>query len=264
MIELGGDAGNYTVIPSSRQVADLRALGLGFFIVGTSYGYVSGRQLAAFEAGGMEVSEYQFPAKLRPTQRPWWVDAELPDATQASLRNALRSGSCGVYTRRGFWQAELGGWSVKAEFPNAQLWDARYVHGDGPCLIFSAMATGGDVQAAIARELSWLSPFVPYGGFASAAVTQWHNSITIAGVNMDLNIREPSGNSGELEGGRMYSDQDIDAKVGAVLAAVIETNKKAEAQTTLLEALIPPLVTGTAAEARARYIWAVAGKPWPV
>jgi len=63
---------------------------------------------------------------------------------------------------------------------------------------------------------------------------------------------------------RVYTDKQIDEKIGAVLTAIVSTNKKADAQSTLLEILVPSLVTGTPAEAQMRYIWAAAGKPWPV
>jgi len=194
---LGGDCGTYTVIPTPEQVAELRALGLDFFIVGTSYPidetsphYVATGQLAAFAAGGMDVSEYQFPEALRATTRPWWVDAELDSATLERLRNALRSGSQGPYTRKGWADENYSFWNCKAEFPRAKLLDARYVHGDGPCLIADAVASAGDVKAAIVAELAMLRPFVPYWGFTEAAITQWHNSIVIAGVNLDLNVME--------------------------------------------------------------------------
>jgi GH24 family phage-related lysozyme (muramidase) len=70
--------------------------------------------------------------------------------------------------------------------------------------------------------------------------------------------------------GRVYTDKQIDEKVGEVLRLGVEANQKADeanrkldAQATLLEVLIPPLVTGTAAEPQMRYIWAAAKKPWP-
>ena len=187
---LGCDVSNYAVIPTAGQVAELRALGIDFAIVGTSWGTKSAGQIAAFTAGGMAVSEYQFPEALRATVRPWWVDAELDSATLERLRNALRIGAEGVYSRSGWANDNLPNWDCKAEFPNARLWDARYVHGDVVCQIENAILTGRDVKAAIVAELAMLRPFVPYWGFAEAAITQWHNSIVIAGVNMDLNVME--------------------------------------------------------------------------
>ena len=46
---------------------------------------------------------------------------------------------------------------------------------------------------------------MPYWGFAKAMVTQWNNSITICGVNMDLN---------EVEDGM---DNETRAAIGAIL-----------------------------------------------
>lgn len=188
-------SGSYAIVPQAAQVAQLKALGFTGAVVGSSYSHDRAlAQLAAFETGGMATEEYQFPSALRRRERRWWIDAELPDATLASLRNSLLSGSCGPYTRKGWADQNLPNWDCKTEFPTSELWDARYVHGDNdPCPIREALATGGDVQAAIARELSWLSPFKPYWGFTQAKMTQWHNSITIAGVNMDINERADEG-----------------------------------------------------------------------
>lgn len=193
-------SGSYAIVPSPAQVAQLKALGFVGAVVGSSYNHPRAlKQLAAFEAGGITTEEYQFPSAPRLTTRPWWVDAELPDATLGTLRRALRNGSCGPYTRRGWAQDNLPNWDCKAEFPQSELWDARYVHSDtDPCPIQGALATGGDVKAAIARELSWLRPFKPYWGFTQAKMTQWHNSITIAGVNMDINERVDSPEEDEM------------------------------------------------------------------
>ena len=88
----------------------------------------------------------------------------------------------------------LPDWDCKAEFAEAELWDARYVHGDNDgCRIRDAVEDGGDIAGAIDLERSWLSPFVPYWGFERAKVAQWHNSITICGINMDLNEYEEDG-----------------------------------------------------------------------
>ncbi len=192
MSELWFDcSASYSVIPSPQQVADLHALGFVGVIVGSSYkNNTAQAQLAAYEAGGMRTEEYQFPSALRPTTRPWYVDAELADATLEALRDALRIGSQGPYSRKGWADENLPDWDCKAEFPNAELFDARYVHGDGPCRIQYAIDTGGDVFAAIESERSWILSFKPYWGFTKAKITQWHNSITICGVNMDLNEYE--------------------------------------------------------------------------
>ena len=208
-------SGSYAIVPTTQQVADLRALGFEGAIVGTSWARTQAlRQLSAFQSGGMRTQEYQFPGALRPPQGDWWVDAERADATQIALRSALAAGARGVYSRWSWADEILPGWNCKAEFPKAELWDARYVHGDGGCMIQYEVDHGGDVKKAIATERSWLRPFVPYWGFTKATITQWHNSITICGVNMDLNEYEPSGNPGELEDGM---DNETRAAIGAIL-----------------------------------------------
>lgn len=184
-------SGSYAIVPSPEQVADLRALGFEGAIVGTSWSRPQAlAQLSAFQSGGMRTQEYQFPSALRPPQGDWWIDAELPDATMITLRNAMSAGARGPYSRKGWADENQPGWNCKAEFPDAELWDARYVHGDVRCLISEAISTGRDVAAAIATERAMMPPFRPYWGFTKATITQWHNSITICGVNMDLNEYE--------------------------------------------------------------------------
>ena len=181
------DLANYTVVPSAKQAVDMWQLGVRKAIVGTSFGGRSGPQINALSGAGIECEEYQFPHALLATTRPWWVDCETPEATQVRTRDALRRGARGVYTRRGWWTAEIADWNIKAEFPDAELWDARYVHGDGPCKIAEAVGRDSGIAEAVAEEFSWLSPFEPYGGFEEASITQWHNSIKIYGLNVDLN-----------------------------------------------------------------------------
>lgn len=104
----------------------------------------------------------------------------------------MNKGAIGVYTRRGWWLDNLPDWNIKQQYPSAMLWDARYTHGDGPCRIVDALNTGNidAVRAAIAIERDATPPFKPYAGFDKADMTQWHNSITIFGINVDLNFFE--------------------------------------------------------------------------
>jgi hypothetical protein len=207
---------SYSVAPTPLQTTAWRALGLERAIVGlypfnvTKANYIC----AAWGWAGIPCEEYQFPEALVPTHRPWWVDAELPTATRANITDALRKGARGVYTRRGWWNENQPQWDVRAEFPNAELWDARYVHGDGPCLIVDALNAQGDVRAAMETEFSWLSPFKPYAGFDRAAITQWHNSIIIYGINVDLNELHEEEHMPTPEYAVLYRrDEDIKAVV---------------------------------------------------
>ena len=223
---IGCDVSNWSVVPSAEQVQELKALGIEFAVVGTSYGTKSAGQLAAFLDGGVTVAEYQFPQALRATLRPWWVDAEQDAATLDLIRNALRIGAQGVYTRRGWALDNYPDWDCRAEYPEAHLWDARYVHGDGPCRIQFAVENGGDIKAAIASELAWLSPFKPYWGFTEAAITQWHNSVTIAGVNVDLNVKEDDVTQQDKDEIKQDIKNYLDMKLIQLIAYLQQTGVK--------------------------------------
>lgn len=193
---LGIDCGNYTPVPTPAQVAQLRAVGVRFAIIGTSYGTVAEAQLAAFKAGGLVVAEYQFPEAWNPTQRPWWTDCELPTATPERIRAALADNSSGPYSRSGWWGDHYPSWDLQAEFPRSKLWDARYIgtmfHNSPmePCLIVEAQRGGGDVAAAIRAEEALTPRFRPYAGYTRATITQWHNSVELFGLNVDINTAE--------------------------------------------------------------------------
>lgn len=211
--ELWLDLADYSVVPTADQVVKLRSVGIIGAIVGTSYAnpdsglYVATDQLAAFESAGMPTKEYQFPGALKPTSREFYADAENSLATVESLRSALRSGSEGPYSRKGF--ADGLKWDCKAEFPESRLWDARYVHRDDfVCLIKNAVDTGGDIARAIQIEMLWITEFLPYWGFTEDSITQWHNSITLFGVNVDLNLVHYSTEQ-EEEGMKPYLAWDL-------------------------------------------------------
>lgn len=185
---------NYAIVPPPRKVQELATLGFDGAIVGSSWGHAKAlQQLDAFRIGGLAIEEYQFPEQPQPLSGDGrWLDMETSTATLERVRPLLAEGTWrGPYSRSGWALDNLPGWDCKAEFPNAELWDARYVHGDNfDCLIKKAVDEGGDIAAAIAIERSWITAFRPYWGFTTARMTQWHNSIVIAGVNMDLNERE--------------------------------------------------------------------------
>ncbi len=249
---IGGDLADWSVIPTAQQVAQLAGVGLSFAIVGTSYAtpntgaYVADDQIAAFVAGGFDVQVYEFPGVEKPSTYGRWADAENAQATIDTLRQMMRDGFLGPYSRAGF--AAPIDWDCKAEFPDSKLYDARYITHRGPCLIQQAIDTGGDIAAAIATEFSWVPQFVGYWGFTEAdvAIVQWHDSITIFGVNIDLDWRAD----------RMYSDADIDAKVGEALALGVR-NQKDLADLANGQDALPSL------KGQLRYLWALAKKPWP-
>lgn len=211
---------SYSVVPTTQQVADLRALDFIGVIVGV-YPHTHPKALeiiAAYEAGGMRIREYDFPNNIVPTSNPWWIDAELDSTTVDDLRLAMQIGAFGPYSRSG-WAADHD-WDCKTEFPNAELWDARYIgsgkHGEDdsdPCLIAIAVADGGDIKAAIDAEYLRVRPFHPYWGFTKSKMTQWHNSVEICGINMDINEMEEDGMASQEYTELYQRDEDIKAVV---------------------------------------------------
>lgn len=192
------DLANYSDVPTADQVAGLRALGVVRAVVGSSYStksgnYVAPAQLAALETGGVLCGEYQFPDALRGTAREWWLDCETAQATQASVRSVCAGAHppTGIYSRKSWWDENVGSWNIKAEFPWLRLWDAAYVHGEGRgvrCEIAAAEAE--HVAQAIANERSRIRPFARYAGFEWRDLVQWHGSVKLCGLNVDLSEEE--------------------------------------------------------------------------
>lgn len=215
-LRLAVDCANFTAVPTPAQVDELVRLGCEGAIVGTSYpvrGGVASAQIAAFASAGIPVEEYQFPEALRYAVRPWWLDAETGGVTVPLMRAIIaQKKPIGIYTRRGWWLTNTQNWNVKAEFPDLLLWDARYCHRDtDPCAIALA-----PTRVSIEAEHAMTPAFVPYGGFERAHITQWHNSVMVAGLNVDLDALED----------RMYTDAQIDEKLTTIVQklAEIQTN----------------------------------------
>lgn len=203
------DFGNYTAIPTPDQVRCWIDAGYTRAIIGTSfsrrnadgsYTYVATDQIAVCEANGMDVEEYQFVGHLRPTTRRWWLDVELGESID-SIRAAVATGKpYGIYTRRGAWP---DGWDIVSEFPDLKLWEAHYA--DPP------------------------PAFVPFGGWTERAMVQWHDSIDLCGLNVDLNIIEedemPEVTKGEFAAlfGLAYQTSKVVQALGAGLIAVAQT-----------------------------------------
>lgn len=168
------DFANYSAIPTPDQVRCWIDQGYTKAIIGTSYPrdngpnanprytYIADQQIAVCEANGVDVEEYQFVGRYRATPRRWWLDVELNE-TVGDIRAAVLHGKpYGIYTRKGIW--DTFDWNIVAEFPDLKLWDASY---GNP-----------------------LADFRPYGGWTSRAMHQWHDSTTLCGINVDLNIVE--------------------------------------------------------------------------
>ncbi len=179
------DLSDYSAIPDATQVQCLKTL-VSRAIVGASYGTVWKAQIDVLEQGGIPVEAYLFPdSMVQLDGRGWWLDCETASATKDSVRAICKCGGprpyatpIGIYSRKSWWDANMGDWNIKAEFPDLMLWDARYVHGgNDPCL-------GWEV------EQHMIPLFIPYGGFEQADLVQWHDSIDICGINVDLSREE--------------------------------------------------------------------------
>lgn len=200
---IAADCSNWSRVPTAADIAALKGLGVTRMIVGTSfsqrqpdgsYVYIADQQMAAFEAAGFEVQEYQFIGKHYPSTRPVWLDVELAETADDVRKTLLllaiwNQMPIGIYTRRGIW--DLIDVDLVSEFPGLKLWDANY----GP----------------LPRT------FIPYGGWTKADMTQWHDTMDIGtGFNIDLNEYEeahmPTPEYDELK----QADKDIETAIAAV------------------------------------------------
>jgi hypothetical protein len=185
-------------VPNAADIAALKALGVSRVIVGSSfshdngdgtYVYIAEDQMAAFEAAGFEVQEYQFIGRHYPSARPIWLDVELAE-TVDDIRAALRSYKIhGIYTRRGIW--DLLDVDLLGEFPGLKLWDANY----GP----------------LPRT------FIPYGGWTKADMTQYHDTMDIGtGFEVDLSVYDEMPEEDAMQIAPWWTDRKIPTKLPTV------------------------------------------------
>jgi len=158
------------------------------------------------------------------------VDVELPGIADASVRAAVeRAAALGkrrcVYTSYGHW---TGAQRNSTAFTDCLLWNALY--DNDPDVDF---------------------PRLPYGGWSPAQVVgeQWAKDQLARGLlaDRDTFVRELL--LGEED--RMYSDAEIDAKVGAVVAQLARLGEKLDDVSRLLALVLPKLADGRNAEVRA-------------
>jgi len=201
------DFANYTPVPNSAQLEALRERGVARAIVGASYDAFARAQAAAFHDAGFEVEGYAWltpgPAPYLPVHAAiealsdvgvgrWWLDCEeeMGVLTPAAVRERIRKSLVlllmeqpaarrGVYTTRAWWQRWTGDWDLSSEFPDCDLWEAHWVHGEH------------DECRGYENERDAIPPFVPFGGWTSRAMVQWHPSTLICadvdgGLNVDL------------------------------------------------------------------------------
>jgi len=214
MLQLCIDFANYTPVPTPANVACWRQQGYVRAIIGASYGSVAKRQILACQQGGMEVEAFAWVAfsgnwQLNidravavcrdTTVKRIWTDAEAPTGGQAATTIQRIAEAVAYIESFGFATGiYTGGWWWKPNtrdsqaFKHLPLWTAEYKDPSGQPTL--------------------------YGGWTKAAMWQYAGTIQTCGLNTDRNVI--------LEEGRMYTDAEIDAKVGAVLAAIGDTNKK--------------------------------------
>lgn len=198
MTDIAVDFSSFTDIPSPDQVECWRNQGVTRAIIGTRGNRRNfAAQAQACKDGGLEVEAYIYLYWNEPgtTQARnaldiingmasrIWVDVEFDDNNpwpgSLGVQNVLYAcfselpADTGLYTSRSMWaQAQVQGYGDRA------LWDANY--GSPP------------------------RPWVPYGDWTSRELVQYAGSVSLCGLNVDLNIIEQEA--------RMYDDQTIDVK----------------------------------------------------
>lgn len=246
------DFSSYTRIPNTADIANLKALNVTRAIIGTRgnrRNFVA--QAAACLAAGLEVQAYIYvywnePAVVQtmnalalirqvPQITMVWVDVEADEDNEVlnnprdlidTMLATLQPYETGIYTSISMWGEIMRDSHAYAHLP---LWDANY----------------GSENAA----------FHAYGGWLQRAMHQYAGSVDVAGLNVDLNT---------ITEGPMTAEERAryDGAITNMLKKLGEVGASAEANTRLLEVLIPPLVSGTPAERFARFIWIAAGKTW--
>lgn len=206
------DFANYTAIPTSSNVADLKAGGFTRAIVGCSFGSVGRAQLAACLNGGVGAEAFAWVTAQEHWRPPLdhalaaihglpvgrlWLDYEEAALTEARLREAIDYVAplrpdlqLGIYTSASCW-------NVAGDFTRYPLWFARYVSHPDP----------DDLPL--------------FGGWTSAAMWQYCGSTNTCGFsNVDLSLILE-------EEERMYTDQQIDEKLIRAIAAARDAGEQA-------------------------------------
>ena len=252
-MKLAVDFANFTPIPTQAQLECLKANGYGRAVIGCAFGTVAALQLAACEAAGLEVEAYawlefqaQWQQKIDRTlyviaQHPVrriWLDCEAPAAEAVTVVPHIRKAiehvrqqrpdlEVGIYTANWWWGPHTGDSHAFTDLP---LWLAAYT--EDP------------------RRVPEPKDVPLFGGWSQAAMWQYAWTIETCGLNTDRNLilDEPMGPTKE--------------EFGALFAYAVETRQALEA---IVTAVLVPLSQGntTVAQQRLKYIYAVAGKPWP-
>lgn len=269
------DVSNWSGAITLEQAQCLHRAGIERLICGTQAPATTRAQIAAATAAGLQVEAYvilrwpvaaadvSIAAQVRaaraviaglPVGR-LWIDCEQylsipqppPAETVAMIREAIAGCAgiaCGIYTARAWWQRSTGD---AKEFARAglPLWDARYIRHDGDAI----------------------PPFVPYGGWTSALITQWHDTTELCGVSLDLDevVEEDAGLS-TLEYDELQAAlKQLRDGEAALLQQEGVLGAKCDAAGRELRHILALLADGRAGEAaqRLRFEMTAAGESWP-
>jgi len=160
-----------------------------------------------------------------------WLDAEddplgkAPSTIIFLIHEAVSACSleAGIYTRRDWWRRYTG---RSEEFKSMPLWDAYY--------------------DAVPSYAYW----TPYGGWEKPAMKQYGGTQEVCGQSVDVNYYEEV---------RVYTDAEIDAKVGEALALGVRNQTKVDDLANAVNAL-----DGRNGHTLTlKGLWYVAQKAWP-
>lgn len=198
---IAADFGNFARVPEQRDIDALKALGVTRVIVGSSFGNVALKQIAACQPH-FEVQEFMFPEALRTPLGDWWLDVEISPyhvPTQVEVRHACQRTPIGVYSSKSQWDALWPDWDIVSEFPWLKLWTANY----GP----------------LPR------PFTPYGGWTAPSMTQYQDTTDI-GTGFEVDLSEYTAEEVEMQPFLVWCDEEKAAYIVGPTGAKPVYNRK--------------------------------------
>lgn len=197
---IGIDCSNWGGVPSPETGRALRAAGVEFAIVGTQNEDVAREQLQCFKDAGIRVDVYYYPLydnldggridRARRLAQAFgceyiWDDVEWspgdglqPPAEKVAAGITARVGALmsdfrvGIYSSETQWPSMTRGLLDRQIDPAVTpLWSAFYYYD---------------------RRVPDFRNFRPYGAWASPLIWQWHDTVSLAGFSVDLNLWNPA------------------------------------------------------------------------
>ncbi|MBF6599517.1 MAG: hypothetical protein IVW36_03280 [Dehalococcoidia bacterium] len=266
------DVSNWSGTITAEQASCLKRAGIELLICGTQEPEITRRQIAAAEAAGLRTEAYvilrwprssgEWPvaAQVRAGRgtiagtpvRRLWIDCEQylsvpqppPATTVAMIAEAVAACAgiaCGIYTARAWWRRSTGD---ARDFAALPLWDARYVR----------------------REGDPIPPFVPYGGWSRATMTQWHDTTRLCGVSLDFDEREEEDGLSTTEYEALQAElSELRSGIGALLRQEGVLGARSDALGREVRQILALIADGRTPEAaqRLRFQMTAAGEAWP-